>query len=744
MIVGNFILLALVSLLSAVMFYIFVDSIYKRNAERNLYVSNMSMLVRLGGTMNIYFANIAQMMDIGMRNKDFISATVMPNADHYEQNKSIITYLSSITTGNTLVKAAYYFVRETGYVYTSKGLMVKLEQFAFKDAVADYLHPAVVKQVGKDISGLNVVTGKGSFFILKDFFMVQRMGTMFFQVDTDMLSALIGGKITPHSNGVLAYGSNLQPLFPDQNYPHIEREALADALRESGNKPITLEGVTYYHYTEQNSGWVYLLPFSSRDSFGQTLALGVIIPFLFFFLAINLVVFIYSTLSVYRPVDEIIKSITNSAEIAPSPEPSVCVRNEFDFIKNAFNHVVGANEQYGTLLKTLAPSVQERLFGILVSGRETTPEHAHDMLAGIGSPFANDDRFLVITFKLDGPPERTSDLESGIAKVSLQKTLEKCIPSGMHLFLLMGRNDDIVAIIGFHAEATPFHPARFLAAVDACAQEYTAKTPWSMFWGCGDIYNDILDIVHSYGEAIKSLRIKQYADTDHQALEETADLTLSVSAESIMEKQMENIWRQIMANDLPQAQCTALRIVDEIEAQPDSEVGGGNRFAVLTNIFIKRLVDMHISPEDLAATERIMGPPGAGKNKAVTMQTFVEHCIAMLDTYNRKRQNKYILGAIEYISEHYSDSGISLNTVSEHLGIHSNYLSHLFNESRNMPFTTVLNEQRIEMARQLLHLTTQSVADIGFKTGFNSAQNFIRVFKKHSGMTPGQFRERHS
>jgi len=742
-IVGNFMLLALVSLLSAGMFYFFVDSIYKRNAERNLYISNMSMLVRLGGTMDIYFASLAQMMDIGMRNREFISATVMPNANHYERNKSIITYLANLTAGNKLIKDAFYFVRETGHVYTSKGQMVKLEQFTFKDAVDGYLHPGTATRKGNEISGLSVAAGDGYFFVLKDFFMVQRMGTMFFQLDTDMLSALIGGKAGPHPGGISAYDADLQPLFPGQNYPRMERAALGDALRESGNKPVKLDGVTYYHYTDLQSGWVYLLPFSSRHSFGQTLALGVIIPFLFFFLVINLAVFLYSTLSVYRPVDEIITSIRNNAEAAPPHAPSGGVRNEFDFIKNAFNHVVGANEQYGTLLRTLAPGVQERLLGMLVSGREIAPGHVRDTLAGVGSPFAGDDRFLIVAFKLDGPPERMSDLEGDVAKVGLQESLAERIPDGIHLFWFMGRNDDIVAVAGFRAESTPFQPARFLAAVDACAKEYVAKTPWNMYWGCGDIYNDILDIALSYGEAVTSLRMKQYAETDHQTLEEAAKLSLSSSAESIMEKRLENIWRQIMENDLPQAQSAALRIVDELEAQLGGEEDG-NRFGVLTNVFIRRLVDMQISPEELAETERIMGDLETGEDTTEAMKKFVMHCIAMLDSYNRKRQNKYILGAIEYISEHYADSGLSLNSVSEHLGIHSNYLSHLFNESRKMPFTTVLNEHRIEMARQLLHLTTQSVADIGFKTGFNSAQNFIRVFKKHTGMTPGQFRERHA
>jgi len=741
-IVGNFFLLALVSLLSAAMFYFFVDSIYKRNAERNLYVSSMSMLTRLGDTMDIYFANLAQMMDIAMRNKDFISATVTPNVSHYERNKSIITYLASLAAGNELIKNAYYYVGETGYVYTSEGLMVQLDQFAFGDAVGDVLRHAGAKGARGTVSGLDVAHAGDNFFVLRDFFTVRRLGTMFFEVDTAMLSARINGRTPRHSGGVYAYDAALQPLFPSRGYPPIAREELAAALEKSRSRPVKLRGVSYYRHVDPNSGWLYLLPFFQDYSLGQKLALGVIIPFLFFFLLFNLAVFLYSTLSVYRPVNEIINSITRSADAAPSPQDTGNAGNEFDFIKTAFNNVVGANEQYETLLGKFAPGVQERLFSMLLSGREAAPGHVQDMLAGIRSPFAASDRFLTLVFKLDWPADRKSELEADMTKAALEAALAARVPEELHLFWFLGRNDDIVAVAGFRAEAAPLQPARFLAAVDACARECGAKTPWNLFWGCGEVYNDILDIAYSYGEAVKSLRVKQYADTDSRTPEEAEELALSVSVESIMEKQMDNIWRHIMEKDLPQAQSAALRLVEE------NAGNGGNGFAVLTNVFVKCLVDMQISPEDLAETERMMvrpasgtALPGARHEDAAAMREFVLHCIAMLDRYNRKRQNKYILGAVEYISEHYSDSDLSLNSVSEYLGIHSTYLSRLFNDAGNKSFTTVLNEYRIETAQQLLHLTTQSVADIGFKTGFNSAQNFIRVFKKHTGMTPGQYRE---
>ena len=72
----------------------------------------------------------------------------------------------------------------------------------------------------------------------------------------------------------------------------------------------------------------------------------------------------------------------------------------------------------------------------------------------------------------------------------------------------------------------------------------------------------------------------------------------------------------------------------------------------------------------------------------------------------------------------------------------SPYLSGIFTEVNKGGFSSYLNAFRVEQAKQFLKEAEESVAEIGYKCGFNSAQSFSRVFKKHTGFTPGQYRER--
>ena len=113
----------------------------------------------------------------------------------------------------------------------------------------------------------------------------------------------------------------------------------------------------------------------------------------------------------------------------------------------------------------------------------------------------------------------------------------------------------------------------------------------------------------------------------------------------------------------------------------------------------------------------------------------------MVCTYSQKTRYKYIEHAKQYVSDNYMDSNLSLNSVGDYVGISASYLSELWREVTGEKFSVYLGMLRVEKAQQLLKTTKLTTKEIGFRCGFNSLQNFIRVFKKYTGVPPGQFRE---
>jgi YesN/AraC family two-component response regulator len=96
---------------------------------------------------------------------------------------------------------------------------------------------------------------------------------------------------------------------------------------------------------------------------------------------------------------------------------------------------------------------------------------------------------------------------------------------------------------------------------------------------------------------------------------------------------------------------------------------------------------------------------------------------------------------VEYIDHHYA-SPITLALLSETFHMNPSYLCKLFRDRMNKSFVYYLNEVRISHAKKLLAGSRLSVEEIADKTGFNNANYLVRVFKKTTGMTIGEYRKK--
>lgn len=95
----------------------------------------------------------------------------------------------------------------------------------------------------------------------------------------------------------------------------------------------------------------------------------------------------------------------------------------------------------------------------------------------------------------------------------------------------------------------------------------------------------------------------------------------------------------------------------------------------------------------------------------------------------------------------YTDENLSLTSVAEQLNISANYLSQLVNELSNCNFSDFINRRRVEEAMGfLIHpdYTNYTITAIGLESGFNSRSAFYSAFKKHTGTTPTEYRDKHT
>lgn len=105
-----------------------------------------------------------------------------------------------------------------------------------------------------------------------------------------------------------------------------------------------------------------------------------------------------------------------------------------------------------------------------------------------------------------------------------------------------------------------------------------------------------------------------------------------------------------------------------------------------------------------------------------------------------KRQKDDIEGKIFRIVEARYAQDLSLQLVAEECGVSTSYLSELFKKSTGMTFIQYVTEFRVEKAKHLLLHTELTIAQVSEAVGYSNAPQLIRVFKKLTGTTPGEFR----
>ncbi|CAL2093101.1 AraC-like DNA-binding protein [Tenacibaculum sp. 190524A05c] len=89
------------------------------------------------------------------------------------------------------------------------------------------------------------------------------------------------------------------------------------------------------------------------------------------------------------------------------------------------------------------------------------------------------------------------------------------------------------------------------------------------------------------------------------------------------------------------------------------------------------------------------------------------------------------------------DNLLSLETLANELRVSTSQLSKLINKQSSKNFNQLINEYRIEYSKELLQnndYDQYTITSIALESGFNSKSTFYTAFKKHTGVTPTQFR----
>ncbi|MBQ7485968.1 MAG: helix-turn-helix transcriptional regulator [Clostridia bacterium] len=127
----------------------------------------------------------------------------------------------------------------------------------------------------------------------------------------------------------------------------------------------------------------------------------------------------------------------------------------------------------------------------------------------------------------------------------------------------------------------------------------------------------------------------------------------------------------------------------------------------------------------------------------VVERMLTDYCKRMQAVNKQRAYSKPVMQAIEFIDKHMHER-LTQEELSDAIGLSRTYFSTLFAKEVGMPITEYIRQRKVSSAKGLLAYFDYSILEIAEYFGFSSDSHFSSTFKKETGMTPREYRERYA
>lgn len=165
-------------------------------------------------------------------------------------------------------------------------------------------------------------------------------------------------------------------------------------------------------------------------------------------------------------------------------------------------------------------------------------------------------------------------------------------------------------------------------------------------------------------------------------------------------------------------------------------------YAYLTDQLV-HLVSSQLG-QDVKKTDRSAETAASDRTDEEGFAELVRHLTGLIRVKRNWGRSKHVAKAIRYAEENYHKEFFSLQSVADELGVSLSYLSRSFKEEMGISFIDFLTEFRMNHAKLLLGDPDAKVSEVAYRLGYQEYTHFSRMFKKHVGMSPAEYKQSRS
>lgn len=658
-------------------------------------------------------------------------------------NNNLVTSELALTTNNNLlIQKAVMYIPKQNNVLTSSYKAYTLEDSPYSAMITDYEQQTVLAKTIEDSNKMSSAFLYGSNLILaRDFPLngAKKLATLFYFVDMDELFRRTTQEVSGNGS-ILVYDSFQAPVFSSKtNYPQeITPKLLAD-FPVSGNGYYSLNGSAYFISSSGITNWkiLYKLDELSLSPSDQAIFLS-LAPIVLIVTVIACIFSFFLTAVIYAPIQKLFSSIQMPKDL--SDRNDTVYKNEFDLISHSFHQLSDRQTELDAIISNVSDSIMSKLFMDLLKGTQFESSEVEKILKESKSPFRLNSFYVVCVLSLhDG--QDISGLSPSLIGELCELISDYCTKHDSIYHMAAMDHNRLAVIFAFNKDDSVIKLLKGLTDLEPFIRSFSKKHGLPFCLNAGHMYTSILDIGFSYQEALSALE-----ETKKPAAAADSVQAPSEDKPGIIPSRVKQILDLVKKDDLGSAVKLSNRTIDEISKSGGVVIENYKLYINLIQNGISKIDYINFSAfsNDLLLPQINTSDDTDEEALKVSMMDSCETILQQLGRILKRKNNPYIISSQNYIHDHYQDYDLSQNTVAEAIGVKSTYLSKLFKESLGVNFTDYLNQYRIQKSLALLTDTTETLNEVALHSGYNSVQNYIRVFKKYMNMTPGQYRKEES
>lgn len=212
----------------------------------------------------------------------------------------------------------------------------------------------------------------------------------------------------------------------------------------------------------------------------------------------------------------------------------------------------------------------------------------------------------------------------------------------------------------------------------------------------------------------------------------------------------EQMQPDIVFSDIRMPHMDGLSMIAALKSQyPDTEISiltGFQDFEYarqairlgVTRFLVKpsKMDELQEAVETMVNNLMAKGIPTDGKEAKKAAESEAED---IEETEAAEASSFLVNNALKYMEEHYREK-LKLQDVADQVYVSQWHLSKLLNRYKGQSFSDILNNIRIEKAKELLKDPSLRIGDIADMVGFLDMAHFSRVFKRQTGFSANEYR----